>query len=59
MIITSTGIFYKNSSVSLDCINELCSAIDSIVATIRENFTSKHQIETLKFGRMQHLKFIA
>jgi len=50
MIITSTGIFYKNSSVSLDCINELCSAIDSIVATIRENFTSKHQIETLNLA---------
>jgi len=30
-----------------------------LVATIHGNFTSKHQTETFKFGRMQHLKFIA
>jgi len=35
------------------------SAIDSTVATVHKKFTSKHQIETLKFGRMQHVKFIA
>ena len=33
--------------------------IDSTVATVHENFTSQHQIETLKFPRMQHVKFIA
>ena len=55
---TSTRIFYKNSSASLDCINELCSAIDSTVATVHKNVTSQHQIKALKFGRMQHVKVI-
>jgi len=33
-----------SSSASLDCINlsVLCSAINSTVATVRENFTSQH-----------------
>jgi len=59
--VTSTRIFYKRSSASLDCnsISELCSAINSTVATLHENLTSQHQIEKLKFGRMQHAKFIA
>jgi len=37
-------MFYKNSSASLECItiSELCSAIDSTVATVHENFTSQH-----------------
>ena len=58
---TSTRIFYKSSSASLDCItiSELRSAIDNIVAIVHENFTSQHRIEKLKFGRMQHVKFIA
>ena len=59
--ITSTIIFYKTSSASLDCvsINDLRSAIDTTIGTLHDNFTSQHQIETLKFGRMQHVKFIA
>jgi len=57
-LITSTRIFYKTSSPSLDCINELSSAIDSTIAIVHKNFTLQHQIETLKFGRMQHVKFI-
>jgi len=54
---------YKNSSASLDCvgINELCTAIDSEVAIVHENFTShsQHQIEVFNFVRMQLVKFIA
>jgi len=44
LLITSTRIFYKNDSASLDCtsISELCSAINSTVATVHENFTSQH-----------------
>jgi len=45
-LITSARIFYKNGSASLDCI-------------VHKNFTSQHQIETLKFGRMKHVKLIA
>jgi len=35
-VLTSLRIFYKNSSTLLNCvsINELCSAIDSTVATV-------------------------
>ena len=60
-LITSTRIFYKNSSASLDCISisDLCSGMDTTVATVHQNFTSQHQTEALKFGRMQHVKFIA
>ena len=57
--ITTTRIFYYNSSASLYCINELCCEIDSSVAIVHKNFTLQHHIETLKFGRMQHVKFIA
>ena len=56
---TSTRTFCKSSSASLDCINEWCCAIDSTVVTVRDSITSQHQIETLKFGRMQRVKFIA
>jgi len=37
-------MFYKNGSVSLHCISisELCSAINSTVATVHENFTLQH-----------------
>jgi len=37
-------MFYKNGSASMHCISicELCSAINSTVATIHENFTSQH-----------------
>jgi len=40
-LITSTRIFYKNSSSSLDCISisALCSPINSTVATVYVNFT--------------------
>jgi len=37
------------SSVSLDRIDELCSAVDSLVVTVHENFTSKHQIKILSW----------
>jgi len=58
---TSAKKFYTNICFSLDCISisELRSGIDSAVATVHENYTSQLQIETLKFGRMQHVKFIA
>jgi len=49
----------KSSSASLDCISELCSAIDNTVATVNEKSTSQHQTGTLKFGRMQHVKLTA
>jgi len=52
-------MFYKNSSALLHWISELCSATDSTVAAARENFTSWHQIATLKFVRMQYVKFTA
>jgi len=42
----------------VDCISELCCAIDNTVAIVHKNFTLQHQIETLKFGRMQQVKFI-
>jgi len=58
-LVTSARILYKNRNASLDCINELCNAIDSTVGTVHKNFTSQHQIEALKFGRMQHVKCIA
>jgi len=57
-LITSTRIFYKSSSASLDCISELCRAVNCTVATVHEKFSSQHRIERLKFGRMQHMKFI-
>jgi len=43
-LITSTRIFHKSSSASLDCISisELCSAINTTVATVHENFTSQN-----------------
>jgi len=43
-LITSVRIFYENSSALLDCIIiiELCSAINSTVATVYESFTSQH-----------------
>jgi len=43
-LITSIRIFYKNSSALLDCISifEVCSAINSIVATVHENFPKQH-----------------
>ena len=45
-LITTTRIFYKNSSASLDCvtISELCSAIDSTVAILFMK-TSLHSIK--------------
>jgi len=54
-------MFCKNGSASLHCISisESCSAINTTVATIHDNFTSQHQIETIKFGRMEHIQFIA
>jgi len=44
LLISLTRIFYKNSSASLDriSISELCSAINSTVTTVHENFTSQH-----------------
>jgi len=30
----------------------------SAFSIVYKNFTLQHQIETLKFGRMQHVKFI-
>jgi len=44
-LITSTRILYKNSNSSLDCIiiSELCSAINSTVATLMK--TSLHSIK--------------
>jgi len=43
-LITSIRTFYKNSSPLQDCISisELCSAINSTVATVYESFTSQH-----------------
>jgi len=43
-LITSIRILYKNSSALLDSISiiELCSAINSTVATVHESFTSQH-----------------
>jgi len=43
-LITSIRIFYKNSSALLDCISisELCSAINSTLATVHGSFTSQH-----------------
>jgi len=37
-------MFYKNGSDSLNCISisELCSAINSTVATVHDSFTSQH-----------------
>jgi len=32
---------------------------NSTVATVNKSFTSQHQIETLKFRRMQHVKSTA
>jgi len=55
-LITTTTTF---NSAALDCINELCSAIDIAVATVHKNLPSHHKIETFQFGRMEHAKFIA
>jgi len=41
---TLTRIFLKNSSASLDRINELRCAIDGTVAIVHKNFTLQHQI---------------
>jgi len=57
-LITSTRLFYKYSSGSLDCINELCCGVDSTVAIVHKIFTLQHKTEALKFGRMQLVKFI-
>jgi len=35
-------MFYKYDSAAMHCISELCSAINSTVATVHENFTSQH-----------------
>ena len=51
--------FMKSTSAPLHCISELCSAMHSTVATVHESFHSQHQIETVKFGRMQHVKINA
>jgi len=52
-LITSSRIYYKNSSASLDCISisESCSAINSTIATVHENFTSQPYIEALSLVR--------
>jgi len=34
-------------------------AVDGKIAIVQKNFNSQHQIETLKFGRIQHVIFIA
>jgi len=43
-LITSTRIFYKTSSASLDCISisEVSSTTDNTVAAVHENVTSLH-----------------
>jgi len=33
--------------------------MDSTVVTVHDRITSQHHIATLKFGRVQHVKFIA
>jgi len=58
-LITSTRMFHKMAVLHCISISELCSAINTTVATTHENFTSQHWIETIKFGRMQHMSFIA
>ena len=49
---------YKNSSASLECINELRCAIYSAVAIVQKSFILQHQIATLKFGSKQYVKFM-
>jgi len=47
LLITSTRIFYKNGSVSLDCINisELCSATNNSLQLLLFMKTSHHSIK--------------
>jgi len=36
-----------------------CISISELCSTVHENFISQHEIEAIKFGRMQHMQFIA